>query len=147
MPKTPPDGATRIMPMLSYENAPEAIEFLCRAFGFQEASRLDMPDGKIGHAELCYEDGVIMLASAYPDLGLMGPREFEGRYSQLYVYVADVDAHFAHAKAEGADIIAEPDDMFYGDRRYQVADIEGHQWFFATKVRDVPAEELVIPED
>ncbi len=147
MPKSPPEGASRITPMLTYDNAAEAIEFLCRVFGFQETFRMDMPDGKIGHAELAYDDGVIMLASAFPDMGLMSAREFEGRYAQLYVYVDDVDAHFAHAKAQGADIIAEPQDMFYGDKRYQVADIEGHQWFFATKVRDVPPEELVIPND
>ncbi len=147
MSKDLPDGASRIMPMLTYDNAGDAIEFLCRVFGFQESFRLDMPDGKIGHAELCYKDGVIMLASAFPDMGLMSPQEFEGRYAQLYVYVDDVDAHFAQAKEEGADIIAEPEDMFYGDRRYQVADIEGHQWFFATKVRDVPLEDLVMPED
>jgi len=142
-----PDGAARITPMLTYNDAHKAIEFLCTAFGFVETLRLDMPDGRIGHAELSYDGGVIMLASAFPDMGLMSPAEFEGRYSQLYIYVDDVDAHYAHACAEGAEIITPPQDQFYGDRRYHAADPEGHQWFFATKVRDVPAEELKIPED
>ncbi len=40
-----------ITPMLVYDDAPAAIEFLCRAFGFDEQSRFDMPDGTIGHAD------------------------------------------------------------------------------------------------
>ena len=41
-----------IVPMLAYADAPAALEFLCRAFGFEQRFRMDMPDGTIGHAEL-----------------------------------------------------------------------------------------------
>ena len=50
-----------ITPMLVYDDAPAAIEFLCRAFGFEERSRFDMPDGRIGHAELCFGGARIAL--------------------------------------------------------------------------------------
>ena len=58
------------------------------------------------------------------------------------MYVDDVDAHFKRAKAAGATILEEPADQFYGDRRYGVEDPEGHQWFFATHVRDVAPEDM-----
>ncbi len=46
--------------------------------------------------------------------------------------VADVDAHFAHAKSSGATILSEPTDQDYGQREYGVKDPEGHSWWIAT---------------
>jgi uncharacterized glyoxalase superfamily protein PhnB len=66
-------------------------------------------------------------------------------HGQVYVYVDDVDAHFARAKAAGASILEEPTDQFYGDRRYIARDLEGHEWTFATHVRDVQPPNLNDP--
>jgi PhnB protein len=130
--------------MLTYRDAPAAIEFLCRAFGFEERFRLAMDDGRIGHAELRLCDGVVTLGSEYEGFGT-SPLALDGHSSQLLVYVDDVDAHFAHARQEGATIAAEPTDQFYGDRNYRAIDPEGHRWVFATHVRDVAPEDLVPP--
>jgi uncharacterized glyoxalase superfamily protein PhnB len=46
---------------------------------------------------------------------------------KMKVYVEDVDKHFAHAKAEGAKIVSELEDGFWGGRIYRVLDHEGHQ--------------------
>ena len=46
----------------------------------------------------------------------------------LYVSVDDLDAH--HARAE---IIEEPADQPYGDRRSGAVDPEGHRWYFAVR--------------
>ena len=48
------------------------------------------------------------------------------------VLVADVEAHFAHAKSRGATILSEPTDQDYGQREYAVLDPEGHSWWIAT---------------
>ena len=56
----------------------------------------------------------------------------------VYIYVADVDAHFEQARATGATIVEPPADQVYGDRRYTALDPEGHRWMFAQYVRDVP---------
>jgi len=53
------------------------------------------------------------------------------------VEVDDVDAHYAHARAAGAEITEEPTDQDYGDRRYTVVDPEGHRWFFFQHLSDV----------
>jgi len=42
----------------------------------------------------------------------------------------DVDAHHAHAAANGADIVYEPVDQPYGYREYSARDNEGGLWSF-----------------
>ena len=131
----------RIFPYLQYDDAPAAIEFLTGTFGFQEVMRFPMPDGRLGHAEIRLGDAVIMLASAFPEVGLVSPRGLAGIHTHLTVYVDDVDAHFTRAKAGGAQIESEPEDQDYGDRAYRCRDPEGHRWTFSTRLRDVPAED------
>jgi len=132
----------RFVPMLVYADAPAAIEFLCRAFGFEEKHRLPMPDGRIGHAELEYAGSRVTLSSEYPEMGLASPQQLPTRHMQLTCYVDDVDAHYAHAAAEGATILEAVVDQFYGDRNYRAVDCEGNRWIFSTRVRDVSNEEL-----
>jgi uncharacterized glyoxalase superfamily protein PhnB len=55
---------------------------------------------------------------------------------QLYVYCDDVDALFNRAKAAGAQVVAAPSDMFYGDRVCKLKDPDGFDWYFATNVAD-----------
>jgi PhnB protein len=137
-----PRGPQTLVPCLSYDDAPAAIAFLCDAFGFEERYRLAMPDGRIGHAELAYRDNLLMLASAYPEMGFASPAKLPAVHGQVHIEVEDVDAHFERARAAGATIAAEPADQPYGDRVYRVVDPEGHRWIFATHVRDVPDREI-----
>ncbi len=128
-------GYPRLVPMLAYADAPAAIEFLCRAFGFTERFRMPGPDGTIGHAELVLGEAVVMLASVWDAGGFASPRDLPRVHSQLLVYVDDVDAHHARARDEGAIVIGEPADQEYGDRNYRAVDLEGHRWYFATPIR------------
>ena len=131
----------RIVPALSYDDAPAMIEFLCRAFGFVERLRLDMPDGSVGHSSLIIEGEEVTLASAYPEGGLGGPGRLPHRHASVMVYVDDVDAHHARAAAEGATISQPPEDQFYGDRTYRAVDPEGGIWWFHQELRAVTGEE------
>ena len=47
----------------------------------------------------------------------------------------------AEAKAAGAEIYAEPETQFYGDRTYRCRDLEGHIWNVAQTVAVVTREE------
>ncbi|HEY0136477.1 MAG TPA: VOC family protein [Nannocystis sp.] len=141
MTKNPPEGMQRITPGLVYTDAPAAIEFLRDAFGFEVRERLDMSDGRVGHAQLELEGGVVTLSSVWPELGLASPRDLTAVHGQTRCFVDDVDAHHARARAAGATIVAGLSDEFYGDRIYRAVDPEGHRWIFATHVRDVPPEE------
>lgn len=132
----------RIVPALSYDDAPAMIEFLCRAFGFVERFRLDMPDGSIGHASLLIDEDEVTLASAYPEGGLGGPGRLPHLHASVMVYVDDVDAHYAQAVAEGATILQEPEDQFFGDRTYRAEDPEGGRWWFHQELERFTGDEV-----
>lgn len=143
MPQNPPKGVPRILPRLSYLDVAAATEWLTRAFGFREreGSRLVGPDGTIGLTEVELGDGVVMLGRAGAH-DLDSPRSIGGATQMLVVYVDEVDRHFERAKAGRATIVLEPEDMFWGDRRYEALDLEGHRWGFYERVRDVSPEEM-----
>ncbi|MCY3558241.1 MAG: VOC family protein [Chloroflexi bacterium] len=137
-----PGRRQRIVPALSYDDAPAMIEFLCSAFGFVERFRLDMPDGSVGHCSLLIGNEEITLATAYPEGGLGGPGRLPHRHAAVMVYVDDVDAHHAEAAAAGATILQEPEDQFYGDRTYRAEDPEGGLWWFHHELNQVSGEEM-----
>ena len=132
------DNATRatIIPAMRYHDAGAAIEWLCRAFGFEK--HLVVPDGNggIAHAELTFGNGMIMLGSARNDeFGklIKPPRDLGGIGSQSpYIIVADADAHYRRAVAAGAQIVMDIKDQDYGGRGYTCRDPEGHVWNFGT---------------
>jgi uncharacterized glyoxalase superfamily protein PhnB len=143
MPANPPANMPRITPYLYYEDVAQALSWLSEAFGFRERMRMPGPDGSIQHAELELADGVIMLGCPGPDY--RNPKRLSAVTQNIYVYVDDVDKHFERAKRAGARILQEPADQFYGDRRYGAVDPEGHEWYFATHVRDVAPEDMRPP--
>ncbi len=118
--------------MLVYDDAPAAIEFLCRVFGFEERSRFDMPDGKIGHAELGFGGSRIALATTWPEGGMASPSILPALHSQVFCEVPDVNAHYERATAEGATIAEAPGEPSHGSRTYRALDLEGHRWVFST---------------
>jgi uncharacterized glyoxalase superfamily protein PhnB len=115
-----------IIPTLRYEDAKAAIEFLDRAFGFERKEIHENEDGTIGHAELKFGTGLVMVGSRKP-----GDR-FETGHAVLYVIVEDPDAHHDRAKAAGATIVMELTDQPYGSREYAAEDPEGNVWSFGT---------------
>jgi len=127
---------SRIIPTMRYRNAPAAIEWLCKAFGFEKHLVVPAPDGGIAHAQLTFDNGMIMLSSA--GAGMFGrlmkhPDEIGGAETQsAYVVVGDCDAHYARAKAGGAVMLRDVQDEDYGGRGYTCRDLEGHIWSFGS---------------
>lgn len=146
--KTPPKGWPRISSSVFYDDAAAAIDWICRVFGFEVRLRIEGEAGRIEHSELVFGDGLIMVSSAggkaerpVPVPGA-SPRAVQGNNTQmLCIFVDDVDAHCAHARASGARIIDEPSTQDYGDdywsdRSYRAEDLEGHHWWFMQRMRD-----------
>src|SRR5437763_14684544 len=107
MGRNPPEGMQRIIPYLSYADAPAAIDFLCKAFGFEERFRYPLPDGRVGHAELGYLVTVLMLATAdkgFVEMLLRLP-SIQGLVTPI---VGDVYAHLARAQTEAETIAVAP---------------------------------------
>jgi PhnB protein len=140
MPQNPPEGYPRVMPYLYYEDAAAALDWITRTFGFTERVRMPGPEGRVGHAEVELDGGVVMLGEPMGDL--KSPSTLGATTSSVYINVDDVDAHFARAREAGAQITREPEDQFYGDRMYGAKDPQGHEWYFGQHVRDVSPEEM-----
>ncbi len=130
-----------ITPYILYEDCAGALDWLSKAFGFEEQLRSIAPDGEtVWHAEMALGGATIYLGD--PGDEYRNPARLGGVTVSLYVELdGDVDAHFERAKAAGAEILEEPADQVYGDRRYAAKDPEGHHWFFAQNIRHVAPEE------
>jgi len=128
-----------IVPYLLYKDCAAALDWLARAFGFEEVLRYSGAEGYVNHAEMKLGEARIFMGD--PGEHYRNPKELGQETVGLYVYVDDVDAHFDRAKAAGAEIIRAPEDQEYGDRRYDVVDPEGHRWYFASHIREAAPEE------
>jgi len=132
------DGGPRasIIPTLRYNDAPAAIEWLCRAFGFSKHLVVPGEKGTVVHAQLVLGEGMIMLGSALDsEFGKFQkpPSALGGVVSQsAYIIVENADAHYARAVAAGAEIVMDIQDEDYGGRGYSCRDPEGHLWNFGT---------------
>jgi len=124
-----------IIPSLRYRDAAAAIEFLCEAFGFARRLVIPGPEGTIRHAQLTLGDGMVMLGSAQNrDFGphVKTPAEVGASTQSAYVIVPEIDAHYEHATAAGAEIVLEIQDASYGGRLYFALDPEGNLWHFGS---------------
>jgi uncharacterized glyoxalase superfamily protein PhnB len=133
MENTQTSGIGTMYPSLFYKDAPAAIDWLCRAFGFELL--MSVPgtgDREIAHSELRLGDGIIMAGSADKERGMLSPSDLLAINQGLYVYVEDVDGLFARAKAAGAIVEQEPEDPDYGGRTCGLRDPEGHRWWFGS---------------
>ena len=149
--KKTPAGWPRITPSVYYEDPRTAIDWLCRAFGFEVRLKVEGEGGRIEHSELSFgDDGLIMVGTAGPGDSSKeawqklnaSPRGIAGKTTQgLAIFVDDVDAHATRARAAGAAIFREPKtddygDDYWADRTYGATDPEGHRWWFMQRVRD-----------
>ena len=138
--KASPDGYHSLTPYMGIDKAGEAIEFYKKAFGATQVMRLDMPDGRVGHAELRIGDSSLMLGTPCDQMALRNPDEHTS--IGLHLYVEDVDAQFQRAVDAGATVVSEPKDQFYGDRSASVKDPFGHLWFLATHKEDLTEQQI-----
>ena len=127
--------------MISYEDVARAIDWLGGAFGFREhGERFTDGDGRVTHAELELDGATVMLGWPGPDY--RSPKRHAQECAQaarwlatpwvvdgVHVEVANLDTHYERARAAGATILREPEDLPFG-RLYAAADLEGHRWMF-----------------
>ena len=139
MPQTLDSTTVTMFPFLRYRDAPVAIAWLVQAFGLEERAVYAGPDNTIVHAELGFGGSVLMLGSAKDDgLGLKTSHELGGVTQGIYMYVPDIDAHYARATAAGAEVVYELRETDYGSREYGARDLEGNLWSFGTYLPGTP---------
>jgi uncharacterized glyoxalase superfamily protein PhnB len=140
--KPTPPGWPRISTGIWYEDPKAAIDWLCRAFGFEVRLLVEGEGGSVVHSELTLGEGLIMVGGSKPEKfpHCKPPTTVGGANTQnLMVYIDDVDAHCERAKAAGAVITRELETSDHGpeywaDRTYECRDIGGHHWWFSQRM-------------
>jgi uncharacterized glyoxalase superfamily protein PhnB len=129
-----PEGSPTVTPYLAVNGVAALIDFLKTVFEAKEIGRLALPDGRIMNAAVDIGTSRIMMGE---------PGDRPSQTGMLYVYVPDCDAVYERALAAGATSLAEPVDMFYGDRTAAFQDASGNKWWAATHKEDVSGDELM----
>jgi uncharacterized glyoxalase superfamily protein PhnB len=118
-----------IYPVLKYEDAQAAIDFLERAFGFERHQVHEDDNGKVVHAELRLGDAFALLSSTAAGNPVYD--QGAGR-TTVYLAVDEVDSLHDRAMQAGAEIVMPPTDQDYGSRDFTARDPEGNVWSFGT---------------
>lgn len=137
-----PKGYHAVTPYLCVDGAAGAIDFYKKAFGAKERMRMEMPGGKIAHAEISIGDSILMMADEHPELEFLSPRTRGGTPVTLHVYVRKVDEAFTRAVAAGATVKQPLKDQFYGDRSGTLQDPFGHIWHLSQHIEDLSMKEI-----
>lgn len=131
-----------VTPALFYKDPRAALDFLSRAFGFELDMLLEDENGNLAHSQMAFGDGRIMVGAEWSD-DHRSPLSIGRKCTQtVHIQLTDnIDAHCEHARAAGAEILAEPSTQFYGDRTYRARDPEGHIWTFAQTVETLTPDQ------
>jgi uncharacterized glyoxalase superfamily protein PhnB len=121
-----------VWPCLRYDDAPAAIEFLQKAFGFEDALVVPSDDGDdVVHAELRWPlGGGVMLGTTKFREGVHA--EMTAGMGWIYVVTDEPDELFDRAIGAGALEVQGLKDEEYGSRGFTVRDPEGNTWSFGT---------------
>jgi RNA polymerase sigma factor (sigma-70 family) len=147
-PQRPTSHTPAMYPRLTYADEVAALEHLTRVFQFTERREARMGSGDDAEGMLAwleFGDGVVMIGRATPATKevhrLYSPADVGHATVMINVAVHDIDAHYEHALAEGAAITMPIEDAFYGFRRYEADDLEGHHWHFHESLDAVRARQ------
>jgi uncharacterized glyoxalase superfamily protein PhnB len=139
------EGSTMIHDVFAYltvHDGQAAIDFYRQAFGASEIMRLTEPGtGRIGHAELQFGPRVLMLASEFPEYGIVGPVGGSSGV-RLHLHVDNADAVIDRALSAGAELVMAPQDQFYGERGGRIRDPFGHEWLIGHEIEKLTPEEM-----
>jgi len=136
-----PEGYNAVIPALAFQGADTAIKWYVNNFGAREKMRFNNPDGTIAHAEITIDDNVIMLSEENPQYS-SSPKTLKGNSVNLCIYVPDVDIVVKKAASNGAKLLIETADQFYGDRSGRIQDPFGYVWIISTHVKDVSEKDM-----
>ncbi|GGN63800.1 hypothetical protein GCM10010112_23400 [Actinoplanes lobatus] len=126
--------AATVIPVLTYPDVREAVEWLAAAFGFEERVRI----GENHRAQMRFGDGALIVADVRNE---RRQPEADVVTHSVMVRVEDARGHRERAGAHGARILMEPTDFEYGERQYEAVDLAGHHWTFSETLADVAPEQ------
>ena len=131
------------VPYLSIKNAIHAVEFYSKIFETEPYLLFKMPDGRVMHSEFRIEGARFFVSEELPEHGgTPSPKSLNATTVAIHLYVSDCDSMVKRMHEHGAEILMEPDDMFWGERFARVRDPFGHEWGIATKIKEMSVAEI-----
>lgn len=124
---------TAVWPVISYRDAPAALEFLEKAFGFEVRAcfKNEKDPSVVEHAQVRWPGGGGVMLSTQG----VGDPAFTSRVlgnDSIYVVCDEPDALFERATSMGAEVVLPMKNEDYGSRGFTVRDPEGNLWSFGT---------------
>jgi PhnB protein len=132
-----------VFPYLRVRNCEAAINYYCQVFGATEKFRIQEASGRIGHCELDFGHGhVVMLSEEYPELGILGPESIGGASVGLHLHVDNADTYIERAVKAGGKLLRGPFNAPHGERSGTVRDPFGHEWMLGHTIEVMTPEEM-----
>jgi len=128
--------APNLMPLMRYRDLASAMSWLEQAFEFEKQVSVSDGDGGAIYGQMTYRGSLLMMGAVRDtdlDKLMCQPDEVGGAETQsCYIVVEDADAHYARARAAGAEVVLEIKSDGLGRRGYSCRDPQGHIWNFGT---------------
>lgn len=137
-----PVRVQKMFPYLCVSDVNAAIDFYVSAFGATEAYSPEGADGRLGHAELEFGGGAVMLSDEFPEMDVKNASTLGGTPVTLYLRHEGADAVVMRARKLGALVESKVQDHFHGERSGAICDPFGHRWMIGTHIEDVSPEEM-----
>jgi PhnB protein len=134
------------IPALTVTDMDRSVRFYEDALGFRRTFSIPGPDGRPVFTTLSHGDATLMLSVAQtesPDPPVAGSL---GAGVNLYLTVTqeeDIDALFERAWNNGARVVTEPTDQFWGDRDWTIADPDGYTLTVGKQTRVLTPDEML----
>jgi uncharacterized glyoxalase superfamily protein PhnB len=129
-----PEGYSNVIPFLVCNGADKVIDFCQKVFGAKVMDISKDDKGIIMHASIQIRDSAVMLTES--------SERYPAQSAMMYVYMENCDETYKLGIAAGGTSLREPTNEFYGDRSCGFTDPSGNQWWVATHIEDVSAEEI-----
>ncbi|EMI56272.1 VOC family protein [Rhodopirellula sallentina] len=139
----PAPTPSEFIPYLSITDATKAVAFYTDVFGVAPYLLLNMPDGRVMHCEFRFGNTRFFLSEELPEHGgTPSPSRLNATTIAIHLYVDDCDTMIETMKDNGATVLMDPTDMFWGERFGRVRDPFGHEWGIATQLREISPDEI-----
>ena len=130
----------QIMPMISVDSVDEAREFYVEKLGFEHMMGMLGKDGRLDFCTVILGGAKVMFMRPQEKMDGAGATSSK-RPVEIYIQVADVNAHHDRLKKNKVKINSPLTDQWWGDRTFTVMDPFGYQiWFYQTVGEPQPPE-------